>query len=187
VPIKSDFTQLLARIESGDATLEDLLPVVYDELRRVASAKMAGERGDHTLGATALVHEAYLRLVGKEAKWESRRHFFAAAAESMRRILIDHARSNRAIKRGGEVARAVVDLEQLPGLHDRDDRFLQLDKAIEKLAEQHPEKAELVKLRYFTGLKIREAAEVLEISTASADRYWKYARAWLQTQLLKQD
>lgn len=177
-------TRILQQIEEGsDESIDQLLPLVYDELRKLAAAKMAGERKDHTLDATALVHEAFLRLGAAEAGFKSRRHFFAAAAESMRRILIDHARAHSAAKRGGGAVRADVELGDLPGPDPHDERFATLDAAISRLAEEHPEKAELVKLRYFAGLSIREAADVMGISTASADRYWKYARAWLQDAL----
>ncbi|MEM7316517.1 MAG: ECF-type sigma factor [Planctomycetota bacterium] len=157
--------------------------MIYEQLRLVASSRMARERQDHTLGATALVHEAYLRLIKGDVHWKSRRHFFAAAAECMRRILIDHARSRNAIKHGGEAERVAVALDHIPGLQIDDDQLLDLDEAIQQLAIEHPKKAQLVTLRYFAGLKIREAAEVLDVSTATADRYWNYARAWLQTKL----
>lgn len=179
----SEVTRILSEIESGSAKPpEQLLPAVYDELRRMAAVKLLTERPGQSLDATGLVHEAYLRLVGTET-FESRRHFFGAAAEAMRRILIDRARARKADKRGGGAARADIDLDQLQQPHVDFDRLARLDDILNRFEEIEPEKAELVKLRYFAGLKIREAAEVLGISTATADRHWAYARAWLQREL----
>jgi RNA polymerase sigma factor (TIGR02999 family) len=181
----SEVTRILSAIEQGDpSAAEQLLPLVYDELRKLAAEKMANERPGHTLGATALVHEAYLRLVGngQEPHWNSRGHFFAAAAEAMRRILIDNARQKHALKRGGQAKR--VDLEAVePADRSADDKLLALEDALIRLTERDPVKGKLVKLRYFAGLTIQEAAAFLGISTATADRYWAYARAWLQTEI----
>jgi RNA polymerase sigma factor (TIGR02999 family) len=179
----SEVTQLLLAMRQGDeqATAK-LLPLVYDELRRLARAHMSIERADHTLQATALVHEAYLRLVGSaEPSWDGRGHFFAAAAEAMRRILIEHARHKRSKKRGGNGQRVDLDEELLQivapcqNVHD----LLALDEALDRLAEQHPAKAELVKLLYFAGLNLEEAAAVQGIGRTTAYRHWLFARAWL--------
>ncbi len=177
-----DVTHILSQIESGDpSAAEQLLPLVYDELRKLAAAKLAQEKPEQTLQATALVHEAYIRLVdvNQVQRWDSRGHFFAAAAEAMRRILIGAARRKQAAKRGGEFARLALDPALLPAIAC-DDRLLALDEALEQLAALDPAKAELVKLRYFAGLTTRDAARLLGISTATADRYWAYSRAWLQ-------
>ena len=178
----SDVTRLLSQIESGDpAAAEKLLPLVYDELRKLAAARLAQEKPGQTLQATALVHEAFLQLRGpaNAAGFESRRHFFAAAAEAMRRILVNNARRKLAVKRGGDLERADVELDSLAASPD-DEKLLALDAALERLTAEHPEKAELVKLRYFAKLTTSEAAQTLGVSTATADRYWAYARAWLQ-------
>ena len=181
-----DITQILSQIEQGDrAAADDLLPLVYDELRRLAASKLAQEKPGQTLEATALVHEAYLKLIGRGdslPQWESRAHFFAAAAESMRRILVDNARRKRAIKRGGNYDRIDWDLAS-PLAAVRDDRLLALDEALKRLEEAYPRQAELVKLRFFVGLTSREAAQTLGISTATAIRHWAFARAWLQDQM----
>jgi RNA polymerase sigma factor (TIGR02999 family) len=187
----SDVTQLLNAIGQGDqqATAE-LLPLVYQELRRLARAKMAQERGEHTLQATALVHEAYIRLVVDEnANWNGRSHFFAAAAEAMRRILIEHARGKNALKRGGDQARIELEEICLPIeiFENGFDDLLALDEALAKLAAEFPAKAELVKLRFFAGLSLEEAAEVLKISPATAKRHWAFARAYLFQELVPTD
>jgi RNA polymerase sigma factor (TIGR02999 family) len=179
----SDVTQILSRIESGDfAATEQLLPLVYDELRRLARAQMANERAEHTLQATALVHEAYVRLVGDaDPHWEGHGHFFAAAAEAMRRILVDHARARGALKRGGQSER--VELDDFPPVassSDNVDELLDLDAALDQFAREDASKAELVKLVYFAGLSLGEAAAVLGISRTTAHRHWVYARAWLR-------
>jgi RNA polymerase sigma factor (TIGR02999 family) len=180
----SDVTQLLAAAERGDFDAADrLLPVVYDELRRLAGQKLAGERAGHTLQATALVHEAYIRLLGNDQSWEGRRHFFGAAAEAMRRILVESARRKQSQKRGGGVARADVELTDIPAT-EPDVDVLALNEALEKLAQQDAAAAEIVKLRYFAGLSIPEAAEVLNVSPRSADRLWAYARAWLHREVV---
>jgi len=177
----SEVTQILSRLESGDSSASDeLLPLVYRELRKLAGAKLAQEKPGQTLQATALVHEAYLRLVGANdlQRWDGRGHFFAAAAEAMRRILVEAARRKGRYKRGGDMKRCDVDLANV--VADRPcEEILSLNLALDELAEHQPDKAELVKLRYFAGLTSAEAAEVLNISPATADRYWKYARAWL--------
>jgi len=180
-----EVTQILAAIEQGDPHApEQLLPLVYDALRRLAAQRMAQEAPGQTIQATALVHEVYLRLVGSEKgqHWDSRGHFFAAAAEAMRRILIDNARRKRRPKHGGNRQR--VDLEKACALTDnlRDD-ILALDEAIAQLASEDPEKAQLVTLRYFAGFTLEEAADLLGISGAMAKRHWAYARAWLYASL----
>jgi RNA polymerase sigma factor (TIGR02999 family) len=189
----SEVTRILSAIEQGDALAsEELLPLVYDELRQLAAQRLAHEAPGQTLQATALVHEAYLRLVADKrrgsspAGWNSRGHFFAAAAEAMRRILVDTARSKRAEKRGGGRRRIEVEVQELAG-RQHDQKLLALDEALAKLEQQHSQKAQVVKLRYFAGLSIKEAAEALGISTATADRYWAYARAWLQREMTAAD
>lgn len=177
----SEVTQLLAAINNGDAqATARLLPLVYEELRRLARSRMVGERAGHTLQATALIHEAYLRLLGEEVRWEGRGHFFAAAAEAMRRILIEHARARQTLKRGGKFQR--VELDDFPPIalpcKDFDD-LLELDAALQRLAQEAPGKAELVKLLYFAGLSLDEAATVQGISRTTAYRHWQFARAWL--------
>jgi RNA polymerase sigma factor (TIGR02999 family) len=181
----SDVTQILVQIESGDATAtEQLLPLVYDELRRLAAQRLANEKPGQTLEATALVHDVYLRLVDveKAQHWESRGHFFAAAAEAMRRILVDQARKKRTQRRGGSAKRITLDPTQLP-MVSRDRELLALDDALHRLEELDTTKAELVKLRYFAGLSIPQAAQALGISVTTANRYWAYARAWLHEEL----
>jgi RNA polymerase sigma factor (TIGR02999 family) len=182
----SDVTRVLNAIEQGDVKAADvLLPLVYEELRRLAAQKMTQERPGQTLQATALVHEAYIRLVGSEAQnWKGRTHFFAAAAEAMRRILIDNARRKQRLKRGGD--REKLDLEDADiAIETPLEDVIALDEALEKLALEDVKKAALVKLRYFAGLTIQEAAKMLDISTATADRYWFYARAWLFDEISK--
>ncbi len=177
----SEVTRILNAIEQGEPqAAEHLLPLVYDELRRLARYKMADEKPGQTLDGTALVHEAYLRLVGSEMdrKWEGQRHFFAAAAEAMRRILIENARRKGRLKRGGELRRVQLDDRQIVLSADPDE-LLAVDEAIVALAEVDPQAAELVKLHYFTGVTIEEAAKLLGIPARSAYRDWSYARAWL--------
>jgi RNA polymerase sigma factor (TIGR02999 family) len=176
----SEVTRLLGAIQEGDRkAAEDLLPVVYEELRRLAARKMAQEAPGQTLQPTALVHEAWLRLVGGENQgFENRAHFFAAAAEAMRRILIDKARRKQALKRGADWER--IDLDQVDlAAHADDDALLAVNDALERLAAETPQSAELVKLRFFVGLTNAEAAQALGISERSAKRQWTYARAWL--------
>lgn len=178
-------TQILNAIHGGDrAAAEQLLPLVYDELRRLAASNLAREAPGHTLNATALVHEAYLRLIGDspQLEWNHRGHFFAAAAASMRRILVDHARKKHAHKRGGEWQR--VPLDDLPiAAPEPDIDLLALDEALTRLAAFDPEGAKLVQLRYFTGLTSAQAAECMGISTRSAERLWSFARAWLYREM----
>lgn len=180
-----DITQLLHQIDEGDPNAADrLLPLVYDELRKLAAAKMASERVDHTLQATALVHEAYVRLVGHDAsrQWNGRSHFFVTAAEAMRRVLIQEARRRKAEKRGGNRQRADIDPQQLAA-EERSQRLLEIDEVLDRLGSTDPEKAQLVKLRYFVGMTVAEAAEALEVSVATAERQWAYVRSWLQCEL----
>lgn len=160
----------------------ELLAQVYDELRRLAAAKIAHERPGQTLSATALVHEAYLRI-GADQSFESRGHFYASAAEAMRRILVEAARRRRAMKRGGDGQRLELEADAIAA-PDEDDEVLALNEALEKLAIADPQKAELVKLRYYVGLTSDEAAEILGISPSTADRLWKFARAWLRREMI---
>ena len=185
----SDVTRILSAIEQGNPqAAEKLLPLVYHELRRLAAGRLAQEKPGQTLQATALVHEAYIRLVDtdKAQHWNSRGHFFAAAAEAMRRILIENARRKRRPKHGGDRKR--VDLDEACGVVESPaDDLLALDEALTRLAAEDPAKAELVKLRYFAGLTIPQAAGVLGISLATAERYWTFARVWLYTELNDED
>ena len=173
-----EITQLLEAAGAGDRrAASDLLPLVYDELRRLASARMAEEKPGQTLQATALVHEAYLRLVG-EQRFEHRGHFFGAAAEAMRRILVESARRKQSVKHGGGLVRH--DADDLPiAAPAADDELLALDEALTRFLERDPVKGELVRLKYFGGFTLEEAAGILNISPATADRYWAYAKAWL--------
>jgi RNA polymerase sigma factor (TIGR02999 family) len=178
-----DVTQILEAIDRGEPQAsEQLLPLVYDELRKLADQRLARESSGQTLQATALVHEAYLRLLGPDdagvIRWDGRGHFFAAAAEAMRRIIIDHARAKRAVKRGGDGRRLKLDPSALT-LDEIPDAVLDLDEALTRLAATEPDKAELVKLRFFGGLTLPQAAAVLGISGTTADRRWAYAKAWL--------
>ena len=183
-----DVTRILEQIQQGDPrAAEQLLPLVYDELRKLAAQKMAQEKPGQTLQATALVHEAYLRLVGKDKlrDWTSGRHFFAAVAEAMRRILIDHARRKHSRKRGGDWRRLDLDAGAsitAPPQQPAED-VLALDEALRELEAESPEKARLVNLRYFAGLSLDEAAETLGVSRATAKRWWVYARSWLYGKL----
>ena len=176
----SELTRILDAAQSGDPTAADqLLPLVYGELRRLAAAKMAHEAPGQTLQPTALVHEAYLRLIGSDnPHWNGRAHFFGAAAEAMRRILIENARRKRAARHGG--GHAKIGLQELEiATAAKDDELMAVHDALEKLAARDKQKAELVKLRYFVGLTTQEAAEVLGISVPTADRWWNFSRAWL--------
>ena len=181
----TEVTHILSAIEQGDAhAAEKLLPLVYDELRKLAAQRLAQEKPGQTLQATALVHEAYIRLLDTEQsrQWDSRSHFFAAAAEAMRRILVDNARRKLSLKRGGDRVRR--DLEGLEiSAPEISDDLLALNDALDKLAHVEPQAAELVKLRYFTGLTVKEAAEMLGVSPRTADNLWAYARAWLLNQI----
>ena len=183
----SEVTRILSAIEQGDRVAADkLLPLVYDELRRLAAQKLAQEKPGQTLEATALVHEAYVRLVDveKAQRWDSRGHFFAAAAEAMRRILIDQARQKRSQRRGGGLKRQAVEHVEIAAPEPCVD-LLAVNEALERFEKIDKLKAELVKLRYFAGLTIPQAAEALGISSTTADRYWAYARAWLHAELKK--
>jgi RNA polymerase sigma factor (TIGR02999 family) len=187
----TEVTRILSAIEKGDShAAEELLPLVYDELRRLAAQKLAHEKPGQTLQATALVHEAYVRLVGNceravggEQQWDSRGHFFAAAAEAMRRILVDRARKKRSAKRGGDIKRLDIDRVDL-ATQATPDQLLAIDDALAKLAREDPAAARLVELRLLAGLAVEEAGKALGISTATAYRHWKYARAWLHSELL---
>lgn len=186
--LPSTITRILSAIRRGDVRAADeLLPLVYEELRILAAQRLSQEPPGQTLQATALVHEAYIRLVEQEDQdWNSRRHFFAAAAEGMRRILVDHARRKKSLKRGGDRQRIELDAAILadnraPGAED----LIALDEALHKLADKDTVKADLVKLRYFAGLTSGQAAKVLGISPATADRYWDYARSWLRVEMTK--
>jgi RNA polymerase sigma factor (TIGR02999 family) len=190
----NDVTHILASIERGDPqAARQLLPLVYDELRQLAAQKLAHEAPGQTLQATALVHEAYLRLMASEGEkgtseqpWDNRRHFFAAAAEAMRRILIDRARDRRRLKRGGAWRRLRLDQIDLP-VEEAPDDLLALDEALEKLGREDPACAELVKLRFFSGLTLEEAARALGIARRTADRSWAFARSWLYDALRQED
>ncbi len=174
-----EVTRILAAIEHGDTdAANELLPLVYDQLQREAQRRMAGERSDHTLQATALVHEAYLRLLGHEKiPWQNRAHFFAAAAEAMRRILIDHARRKKAARHGGERERVELRDSFLGFEDEHDDLDLEaLSTALDRLHSEDPQKATLVKLRYFVGMTIPQAAEALGVSHATVERWWTYSR-----------
>ena len=178
----SDVTLILSQIESGDpSAAEKLLPLVYEELRKLAAVRLAAEPSGNTLQPTALVHEAYLRLIGTADgdQWDHRGHFFAAAAESMRRILIDNARRKATTRHGGALQRQTLDPNAVAAAEPRED-LLALDEALDRLAVEDPLKANLVKLRYFAGLNLAEAAAALGLSERTAGRHWAYARAWLR-------
>lgn len=177
----SDVTRILSQIDAGDpSAAEKLLPLVYDELRRLAAARMAAESPDHTLQATALVHEAYLRLVDRSSpqKWNGRGHFFGAAAEAMRRILLNRARDKGRLKRGGGGRRLALDNVEV-ATDVPDENLQDLDDCIERLGAEHPACAQLVKLRFFAGLTLEEAATAAGVSPSTAKRQWVFARAWL--------
>jgi RNA polymerase sigma factor (TIGR02999 family) len=182
----TDVTQILSRIDAGDPSASDqLLPLVYEELKKLAAAKLAHEKPGHTLQATALVHEAYLRLVGPAGNgqpWNNRGHFFAAAAEAMRRILIERARRKNAVKHGGQLKRVDLDKGSSPIAMpcDNFEELLALDEALDRLAAADPGKATLIKLLYFAGLNLDDAATALGISRTTAYRHWMFARAWLK-------
>jgi RNA polymerase sigma factor (TIGR02999 family) len=183
----SDVTQILERAGAGDPTAADqLLPLIYDELRRLAASKMAHEAAGQTLQPTALVHEAWLRLVGNQNRsWDGRAHFFGAAAEAMRRILIERARRKQAIRHGGGQAALEIDRLEIAGPVP-DEEWLALSDALEKLEAIDKRKAEFIKLRYFVGLSLEEAAEVLGVSVPTASRWWSYSRAWLAEEIESQ-
>ena len=183
----SDVTHILKQIEAGDSLAAGrLMPLVYEELRKLAAARLASERSDHTLQATALVHEAYLKLVGSHQAWEGRAHFFAAAANSMRQILVNWALAKRADKRGGSARR--VEMDDLAVAFSTDpDLILDLDDALTRLAAEDAVAAELVKLRLFGGLSVTEAGQSLNLSRTEAYDNWKFARAWFTTNTLRSD
>lgn len=189
VPLMSDVTQILSAIEKGDPQAsEQLLPLVYDELRKLAVQRLMDEKPGQTLQATALVHEAYLRLVGAhhEQRWDSRGHFFAAAAEAMRRILLNRARDKKRVKRGGERRR--VDLDQIEiALDTNDEQLVALDEALTQLAVEDADAARLVNVRFFAGLTLKDAAASLGLAPRTAERQWAYARAWLYARLRQDD
>ncbi|MHC4743511.1 MAG: ECF-type sigma factor [Planctomycetota bacterium] len=184
----TDVTRILNAIEEGDARAADeLLPLIYEELRMLAARKMAQERPGQTLQATALVHEAYIRLVGSQNQhWKGHTHFFAAAAEAMRRILIENARRKKRLKRGGDRDRVEMQAADL-AIEGPSDDVIALDEALNRLARAEQVVADLVKLRYFAGLTLEQAAEILGIGRRTADRYWAYARAWLHKEIAKGD
>ena len=185
----TDVTRILNAIEQGDEKAADrLLPLVYEELRRLAAHKMSHEPPGQTLQATALVHEAYIRLVGSEAQnWNSRGHFYAAAAEAMRRILIDNARRKKSLRHGGRHQRVKFDAAILvDGKVSPINDMVALDNALQKLGDKDKLKADLVKLRFFAGLTSEQAARVLDVSPATAERYWDYARSWLRVEITQE-
>jgi RNA polymerase sigma factor (TIGR02999 family) len=181
----TDLTCMLQNLEAGNSSASaELLPLVYSELRRVAAAKMARESCAYTLQPTALVHEAWMRLgADHQPEWQNRAHFFAAAAETMRRILIDRARQRHAVRHGGGQVRLNVDDLEIASASEKDDQLVAVHEALAKFAAEDPRKAELVKLRYFGGLTIEEAAAALEIPLGTAKRWWTYARAWFFNEL----
>lgn len=185
----SDVTRILSAIEGGDPNAADkLLPLVYEELRKLAAAKLSKEKPWQTLQPTMLVHEAYLRLVDAEQpqQWNGRGHFFGAAAEAMRRILVEKARRKKSQKHGGDLRRVELD-SAVAAMQNPVEDLLALDEALTRFEQQWPDKARLVKLKYFAGLTIPEAAHAMGISTATAERYWKFARAWLHSELMSSD
>ena len=179
-----DVTQLLKQIETGDAqAAQDLLPLVYEELRRIAAYKMANEASGHTLQATALVHEAWLRLAGSsQQNWQNRSHFFGAAAEAMRRILVEHARKKQSLKRGAGAERMELN-ESILVLSAPPDELLAVNDALDKLASEDPAAAELVKLRYFVGMNMEESAAAMGLPKRTAESLWTYARTWLHREV----
>ncbi len=185
-----DVTKILSALSLGEKLAANrLLPVVYDELRKLASARMAQESPGHTLSATALVHEAYLRMVepSEQAQWENRAHFFAAAAQAMRRILVESARRKQFMKHGSGVAKLSLDEDLIGAAPDRRKDLVALDEALSRLEKKNPQAAKLVELRHFAGLSIADAAKALDISPRSANRIWAYARAWLLSELTDSD
>jgi RNA polymerase sigma factor (TIGR02999 family) len=177
----SDVTRILDRVQQGDPKAADeLLPLVYDELRRLAASKLAREAHGHSLQATALVHEAWLRIANQDQQhFEARAHFFAAAAEAMRRILVDRARRKQAVKHGGGLMPVEINLVELPNESDPD-QLLRVHEVLDKLAEEEPLRAEVVKLRFFVGMNHDEIAQALNVSEKTVKRYWTYAKAWLR-------
>ncbi|QDT13818.1 sigma-70 family RNA polymerase sigma factor [Planctomycetes bacterium K23_9] len=179
-----DISQLLGRAAAGDdAAASKLLPLVYEQLRAVAQQRMASENPGHTLQATALVHEAFLRLAGpRELPWQNQAHFYGAAAEAMRRILVDHARSKNRVKRGGNAEKVILNVVDL-ATAENPQEILALDEAFRRLEQQEPETAQVVSLRFFAGLSVDETAKALDLSPRTVDRRWKFARAWLFREL----
>ena len=185
--VMADVTHILSAMENGDPSASDkLLPLVYDELRVLAHQRLAKEKPGQTLQATALVHEAYLRLVGKDQdqSWDNRGHFFGAAAQAMRRILVDQARRKAGPKAGGDRTRMDISIDEIKGNKDQEIDLLALDDALDALATKDPRKAELVKLRFFAGLTIEQAAKSLGISERTAFSDWAYAKCWLRAEML---
>jgi RNA polymerase sigma factor (TIGR02999 family) len=182
----NDLTVLLNRVAGGNVAADQLLPLVYEELRRVAARKMTREMAGQTLQATALVHEAWIRVGGASQSWENRAHFFGAAAEAMRRILIDRARSKDAVRHGGGLERLNIEDVEIAGVA-QDDELIAVHEALDEFAAHDPQKAELVKLRYFAGMTLAEAADVLGISVPTAKQFWAYARAWLFRKIKRGD
>jgi RNA polymerase sigma factor (TIGR02999 family) len=183
----ADVTRILNAAGTGDRqAAEELIPIVYDELRKLASWRLGQEAAAHTLQATALVHEAYLKLSPGEAQWDGRKHFFSAAAEAMRRILIDRARRRKAVRHGGEMNRTEFVEDGISAPSSDDDELLAIHDLLDRFAELEPRKAEVVKLRYFVGMTIEETAEALGIATPTAKRDWTFARAWLFRELSKE-
>ena len=180
-----EVTQILRRIEAGDSRASaDLLPKIYEELRKLAAARLTNEKPGQTLQATALVHEAYLRLTGNQTSesWDGRGHFFAAAAEAMRRILVERARRKKRVRHGGEFRR--VDLNDGAVISDAPkDDIIALHEALEKLEHEAPARAELIKLRYFAGLTVQQAAQAMDISVSTAERYWRFGKTWLLAEI----
>ena len=183
-PAQSDVTRLLVDLSSGHTgAIERLLPLVYDELKLLAASQLRRERGEHTLGPTALVHEAFFRLVDQRSvSWQGKSHFFGVAAQAMRRILVDHARRRTAGKRGRQ-HQATLDSDAAPASDTASEEVLAVDEALERLASLDPRQAQLVELRYFAGFSIEETAELMQISPATVKRDWAFARAWLQREL----
>lgn len=186
--MEPQITLLLERARRGDRRVADeLMPLIYDELRRLAQHHLSHEGAGHTLQATALVNETYLRLVGSDCSWQDRAHFFAVAATTIRRILVQHARRKNSVKRGGDRLRVDLDPADLQRQSDDiDDRVLAVDEALNRLAEMDPDKARLVELRFFAGLTVEEAAEAMGISPRTAAREWQVARAWLSRELVEE-
>ena len=188
MPAPGDVTSLLAEIRRGNRSAEsELIPLIYDELRRLAAYYMRRERPDHTLQATALVHEAYLRLSKQqEVAWQNRAHFLAIASSVMRRILVDHARAHNRSKRGGKQQK--ISLEEIPLFtEERSEELIQLDRALNRLTEEHPRQSQIVELRFFGGLSVEEIGEVLQVSTKTVKRDWSVARAWLYREIRKEE
>jgi len=182
-----DITQMLIELTDGNTeVVNQILPRIYDELRKLASSYLRRERADHTLQPTALVHEAYMKLIDqKKVHWQNRAHFFGIAAQVMRRILLDHARKHNADKRGGEAEKLPIEEEILVVSHEKSAELIALDDALETLAKMDPQKAKIVELRYFGGLSIEETAEVMGVSVPTINRQWRMAKAWLYGQIAR--